>query len=496
MDSKNLLEVYFENRLLNQFNIDSYNKFISEKIQEIVSEVGGVIPDILPPKVRDFEIKFGKVWVEKPYIMESDGTRREVTPMEARLRDVTYEAPILLEMYYVKNGVEGEKQTIHVGNIPVMVKSAICTLNGLSKEELVEKKEDSEDPAGYFIINGTERVVVIIEDLAPNRFFVEKKSSGKHTEVCKVFSEDSQLRIPHVVQKDKSGLITVSFTRMKNIPFTLLMKALGIVEDKKIVAAVEPTDKMMSELYVNFYETASVKDQQEALLNIGKKLSGGNRDDIKIDKATRMIDKYLFPHIGHEESHRLLKANYLSKMVKKLLKLSYGLIKADDKDHYANKRLRLCGDMMEGLFRYSFRILASDMKYNFERLVKRGKLPGLQAITRRQLLTSRVKSSLATGEWVGGRHGVSQHLKRNNFVDTVSHLKRIVSSLSSARENFEARDLHPTHWGKLCASETPEGQNVGLRKTLAITCEISTLVSKDDNDKVLDVIKSAGVDSK
>jgi len=496
MVKKDLLEVYYEDRLLNQFNIDSYNKFISEKIEEIVSEVGGVVPDILPPKVRDFEIKFGKVWVEKPYIMESDGTKREVTPMEARLRDVTYEAPILLEMYYVKNGVEGEKQTIHVGNIPVMVKSDICTLNGLNKEELVEKKEDSEDPAGYFIINGTERVVVIIEDLAPNRFFVEKKASGKHTEVCKVFSEDSQLRIPHVVQKDKSGLITVSFTRMKNIPFTLLMKALGIVEDKKIVAAVEPTDKMMSELYVNFYETASVKDQQEALLNIGKKLSGGNRDDIKIDKATRMVDKYLFPHIGHEESHRLLKANYLSKMVKKLLKLSYGLIEADDKDHYANKRLRLCGDMMEGLFRYSFRILASDMKYNFERLVKRGKLPGLQAITRRQLLTSRVKSSLATGEWVGGRHGVSQHLKRNNFVDTVSHLKRIVSSLSSARENFEARDLHPTHWGKLCASETPEGQNVGLRKTLAITCEISTLVGKDDNDKVLDVIKSAGVDGK
>jgi DNA-directed RNA polymerase subunit B" len=270
------------------------------------------------------------------------------------------------------------------------------------------------------------------------------------------------------------------------------MKSLGVVEDKEIIKIVDPTEKMMSELYINFYETSSVKDQRDALVTMGKKLSTST-DDVKIDKSIRMIDRYLFPHIGHDKESRMLKAHYLGKMVKKLLKLSYGLIEEDDKDHYANKRLRLCGDMMESLFRYSFRILASDMKYNFERLVKRGKLPGLQAITRKKLLTSRIKSSLATGEWVGGRHGISQHLKRNNFVDTISHLRRVVSSLSSARENFEARDLHPTQWGKLCAAETPEGQNVGLRKTLAITCEISTDVDKKENDKIFDIIKKSGL---
>ncbi len=490
---KQLLKSYFEDRLLNQFNIESYNKFINERMQKVVDEVKKVVPDILPPGVRDFEIRFGKVWVEKPYILESDGTRRDITPMETRLRDVTYKAPILLEMYYLKNDVEGEKQTINIGSIPVMVKSDICNLHGLSKEELIDKKEDPEDPGGYFIINGTERVVVIIEDLASNRFFVEKKKTGKFTEVCKIFSEDDQLRIPHTVQKDKNGVITISFTRMKNIPFVLLMKALGLVNDKEIVEAINPTDKMMSELYINFYETASIKDQGEALLELGRKISGGKREDVKIEKAERMMDKYLFPHIGHDKEQRILKAQFIAKMVKKLLRLSYGLIKEDDKDHYANKRLRLCGDMLEGLFRYSFRILASDMKYNFERLIKRGKLPGLQAITRKQLLTSRIMSSLATGEWVGGRHGVSQHLKRTNFVDTISHLKRVVSSLSSARENFEARDLHPTHWGKLCAAETPEGQNVGLRKTLAITCEISTPVNEVENNKILKAIKDIGL---
>ncbi len=494
MNGKKLLKAYYESRLLNQFNIDSYNDFIKNKLQVIVNEVGSLMPDILPPGVMDFEIKFGKIWVDKPFILESDGARREITPMEARLRDVTYEAPILMEMNYVKNGVEGERQVIHIGNLPVMVKSDICVLNGLSKDELVELKEDPEDPGGYFIINGTERVIVIIEDLAPNRFLVERKSSGRFTEVCKVFSEDSQLRIPHVVQKEKSGLITVNFTRMKNVPFTLLMKALGVMKDNDIVSIVEPTNKMMSELYINFYETSTIKDQREALLALGKRLSSGKNEEIKIDRAVRMIDKYFLPHIGHSEADRIVKAHYLGKMVKKLLRFSYGLIPEDDKDHYANKRLRLSGDLLEGLFRYSFRILVSDMKYNFERLVKRGKLPSLQAITRKQLLSSRIKSGLATGEWVGGRHGVSQHLKRNNFVDTISHLRRVVSSLSSSRENFEARDLHPTHWGKLCAAETPEGQNVGLRKTLAIMSEISTPVSDDDNEKIIKAIKSIGVE--
>jgi len=160
-----------------------------------------------------------------------------------------------------------------------------------------------------------------------------------------------------------------------------------------------------------------------------------------------------------------------------------------------NKRLRLCGDLMEGLFRFAFRILVGDMKYNFEKTCKREvKLPSLQAITRSQLLSSRIKSNLATGEWVGGRHGVSQHLSRCNFVDTVSHLKRVVSSLTSSRENFAARDIHPTHWGKLCAFETPEGPPVGLRKYLGITCEISTTISKNENEKIMESLLNNGLE--
>ena len=80
---------------------------------------------------------------------------------------------------------------------------------------------------------------------------------------------------------------------------------------------------------------------------------------------------------------------------------------------------------------------------------------------------------MATGNWVGGRKGISQRIQRLNFLETVSHLQRVVSPLSASQENFAARELHPTHFGRLCPLETPEGTNIGLRKNLAMLCSIS-----------------------
>jgi len=250
---------------------------------------------------------------------------------------------------------------------------------------------------------------------------------------------------------------------------------------------------MMSDVYLNLYESMDAKTQDDALNYIGKRIGVTQSDERRIQRAKEMLDKFLLPHIGHSEKDRIYKAYFIAKAVRKLMQLSYNIIDEDDKDHYSNKRLKLCGDMMENLFRFAFRMLVGDIKYNFERLVKRGKLPGLQAITRSQLLSARIKSSLATGEWVGGRHGISQHLDRGNFVSTISHLRMVVSSLTSSRENFEARDIHPTHWGKLCACETPDGPNVGLRKHLGITCEISIKPSKSDDEAILKTLKDEGV---
>ena len=97
---------------------------------------------------------------------------------------------------------------------------------------------------------------------------------------------------------------------------------------------------------------------------------------------------------------------------------------------------------------------------------------------------------MATGEWVGGRQGVSQRMSRTNYLDMVSHLQRVVSPLSSSQENFKARALHCTHLGRLCPIETPEGTNIGLRKNLAMLCSLS---QASDEQGVLDKLKTIGL---
>jgi DNA-directed RNA polymerase beta subunit len=94
---------------------------------------------------------------------------------------------------------------------------------------------------------------------------------------------------------------------------------------------------------------------------------------------------------------------------------------------------------------------------------------------------------MSTGSWVGGRKGISQNIDRVNYLASLSHLQRVVSLLSASQENFEARELHSTHWGRLCAIETPEGTPIGLRKNLAMMCNISQEeISEEKIKKVLE----------
>ncbi|HDN91001.1 MAG TPA: DNA-directed RNA polymerase subunit B'', partial [Candidatus Aenigmarchaeota archaeon] len=293
--------------------------------------------------------------------------------------------------------------------------------------------------------------------------------------IAKVFSESPQYRVPHLIEKRKDGVIFISFARVLRLPVTILMKALGITRDKDIMKMIcGDEERFFGDIYMNLYETSEIKTQEDALEFIGKKVGITQEKAKKIQRASEIIDRFLFPHIGNKRRDRILKAYFLSRAVRKLLKLAYGMIGEDDKDHYANKRLRLCGDLMESLFRVVFRTFVTDIKYNFERLIRRGKLPPLETIVRSQLLTSRIRSAMATGEWVGERTGVCQALNRLNQFILLSQLRRVVSLLTTGRENFEARDVHPTHYGRICPAQTPEGTNVGLRKHLALMCEIST----------------------
>ena len=469
MDKSILIKKYFEEQNVVASNILSFNTLLEKGLQEVIEENKEAEPTIIPHNIEKFKIRFGRITVGKPEIIEADGSRRPIFPMEARLRKISYHAPIFLEVSSYINDVQRENFLAEIGKLPIMLKSKYCHLEKSSREDLIKHGEDPADPGGYFIINGTERVIVCVEDLSANNFLMEEKDG---TFTGRYFSAQGSYKIPLTIERKKDGLFYVTFTRIKTMPVLILLKALGLTRDEDIMRAVSE-DKDYEEIMLNLFEFTEIKEQEDAMDNIGKRIGVPQTREIRVERTKEILDKFLLPNVGMDQKDRLAKARNIGKMLKKFIEVSRGERLPDDKDHYMNKRIRLSGDLLIDLFRVNFKILISDILYNFQRIIKRGKLPSTRVIIRDKLLTSRIYSSMATGEWVGGRQGISQRMDRSNFLAMISHLQKVVSPLSSSQENFEARALHCTHIGRICPIETPEGTNIGLRKNLAMLCSIS-----------------------
>ncbi len=486
---KTLIQKYFEEQSFVDSDIESFNNFIDKELLNIIEENREIVPTIIPHNIDEFKIRLDKIWVEKPKMIEADGSSRNIYPMEARLRKITYSAPTWITVSAHINGVQRESFDTQIGNLPIMLKSKWCHLHKLSREELIARGEDPDEPGGYFIINGTEKVLITIEDLASNKLLIERDTTGPSEIVGKLFSEYGSFKIPHTVEKMKDGLFYLTFTRVKRIPIIVVIKALGLLKDEEITKFISH-ERQFDEIIINLLEFVSIKNEEEALDYITKKIGITQSKEVRIERMKEVLDKYLLPHLGIKPEDRIIKAYNLCKMLKKYILVSNGELDIDDKDHYMNKRLKMSGDLLADLIRLNLKVLIGDLLYNFQRIVKRGKFPSIKVIIRDKLLTQRIYSSMATGVWVGGRKGISQRIQRLNYLETLSHLQRVVSPLSASQENFEARELHPTHLGRLCPIETPEGTNIGLRKNLALLCTIS----RDSNeDEILKSLRGMGL---
>tara|TARA_Y100000310_G_scaffold329384_1_gene399115 strand:+ start:490 stop:1977 length:1488 start_codon:yes stop_codon:yes gene_type:complete len=488
---KTLIKKYFEEQSFVDSDIESFNHFMEHELNAIIEENKEIVPTIIPHNIDDFRIKLDKIWSLKPEITEADGSKRNIFPAEARLRKLTYSAPTFIEVSAHINGVQRESIQTEIGNIPVMLKSKLCHLNNMSRQELIDKGEDPDEPGGYFIINGTEKVLITIEDLAANRFLVEKSTTGTSEFTGKLFSEHGSYKIPHTLEKLKDGLFYMTFTRVKRIPVIVIIKALGMLKDEEITKFIS-SEQQYDEIILNLVEFVSIKTEEEALDYIAKKVGITQSKEVRLERMKEILDKYLLPHIGITQEDRIDKAHNLCKLLKKFIKTTRGELGIDDKDHYMNKRLKLSGDLLGDLLRLNLKVLIGDLLYNFQRIVKRGKFPSLKTIIRDKLLTQRIYSAMATGVWVSGRKGISQRIQRLNYLETLSHLQRVVSPLSASQENFQARELHSTHLGRLCPIETPEGTNIGLRKNLSLLCSVS---HKSDEDEVIKQLKNFGLKS-
>lgn len=483
-----LLNVFAHERGFVKFQIDSYNDFITRRVPKVLNEIGVIKPEV--PELGEFKIKLGEFKIGGPSVKEADGSTRDILPTEARLRNLNYSAPMYIELTPVLNNIESESVVVNFGDMPVMVKSKICPLATMPREELIKAGEDVDDPGGYFIVNGTERILVLVEEIAQNRIIVSKVSTGNISEIARIHSEKDGYVQRHLLERKNDGTITISFANVTRLPIAILLKALGLESDKNLVTAISLDPEVQEEFYINLYQTEVAK-KEEGLDEIGKHIKIPQKE-YRMDRAVKLVDRYLLPHLGQDPSHRLEKAMFLAKAVEKIIKLHLGKIEEDDLDHYSNKRLRLAGDLLEILLR-SILLgkwgLITRVTYNYQKLTKRGRLPPLQAIVESNVLTNQLTSALAIGSWVGGRTGVSQRLERGSYIKTISHMRNVLSPLTSTQEHFEARELHPTHWGKLCASETPEGATIGLRKYLAQTAEVTKGIEEKELKQLNTILK-------
>ncbi len=491
MEFKPLLQSFAKDVGFARFQIDSFNNFTDNRLQDIIDEIKQIKPEV--PEVGELVIRLGKIRLGEPSLKEADGSIRKILPLEARLRDMTYSAPIFVEMTPVVNKKEYNIVEVQVGELPVMVKSKLCPLSKMSIDEIEAAGEDPDDLGGYFIVNGNERVLVLIEEIAHNKMILEKKGDISS---IRVNSERNGFVQQHILERKNDGSIYISFANIKKLPPLVLLKVLGIETDKEITDAITaglPEDlkeTVAAEIYANLY-SVDVASGKDAVEYIGKHMKVMQKEYVK-DRVDQVVNKYFFPHFGQDNKNRAEKARYLAKILQKIILLALNKIPEDDLDHYGNKRLRMSGDLLELLFR-SIVIgkwgLIARISYNYQKLAKRGKLPSVQTIVESNVVTNQLTSAMATGAWVGGRSGVSQRLDRENIISSISHLRNVISPLTSTHEHFEARELHPTQFGRLCPAETPEGPTIGLRKTLAALAQISYGISESEKLKFISGLK-------
>ncbi|MCK4952859.1 DNA-directed RNA polymerase subunit B [Candidatus Bathyarchaeota archaeon] len=474
-----LQKSFFEEEGLVRQHLDSYNAFIERGLQEVIDETGEI--EIGVPE-NPYKIKFGQIFIHDPvskisgpYTTEADGTKHEIYPMEARFRSLSYLAPLSLEITPIINGREQETELILIGALPIMLKSKLCFLSQLSPEKLINYGEDPKDPGGYFIINGSERAIVAMEDLAPNSILVDIDTRGaKPVYQSKVFSTTVGFRARIELRIKPDGAIYVSMPGVPTlIPLVILMRALGLESDFEVAKTVSTEKIIQNQLEPSFEAAVGVDTIKSAILYIGNRVAHGQGEEYRLRRAETILDRNFLPHLARIPESRKEKSFFLGEMACRAIELKLGRRKTDDKDHFKNKRLKLAGPLLADLFRVAFRNLCRDIKYQLERMGAKRRRLNISIAVRPGIVGNRLKHALATGNWGLGRVGITQLLDRTNSISALSHLRRVQSPLSRSQPNFEARDLHPTHWGRLCPNETPEGSNCGLVNNLALSAHIS-----------------------
>eukprot|EP00968_Pinguiococcus_pyrenoidosus_P001843 scaffold91_cov254-Pinguiococcus_pyrenoidosus.AAC.10 len=361
-----------------------------------------------------------------------------------------------------------EEKRVFLGWVPVMVKSARCALHELDDQHLTELNECIYDQGGYFVINGTEKVLLAQERMSNNNVYCfQRKAGDKCSWVCEVRSQlDKSAAVSSMVmkmfRKPTRGAAEGNHIRVQvphiqgDIPIVILFRALGAVSDREILARIvydfEDT-AMMARFSPSLMESILIQSDLAALDYIGKRcpaVMGFNRTK-RIRQARYIMRDQLLPHVGRREGCETKKAFYLGYCCHKLLSCSLGRIEQDDRDHYGKKRLDLGGPLLMAQFRILFKKLITDVRNTLRKTINEGRSFTLANAIRTRTITGGLNYAMATGNWGdrmnSSKAGVSQVLNRITYASTLSHLRRMNTPLGREGKQPKPRQLHNTQWG-------------------------------------------------
>ena len=430
---------------LTEHQTKSWQEFVQYGLQEVFEELNP-IDDYTGQKMS---LRFKSYFFKDP--VESD--------QEAKENLTTYEAPLHVNVE-LTNKVTGEvkEQEIYFGDYPWMTDRA------------------------SFIINGTERVIVSQLIRSAGVFFQADTIGGRNYYGAKIIpGRGAWLEF----ETDTKGVIYVKIDRRRKVPVTTLLRALGMTKTK-IQESFKDIDKGDVPYIANTLEKDPSSTEGEALLEIYRRLRPG--DLATVENARSMIERtfhdyrrYDYSRVGrykinqrlgfdtpNDHEHRTLQMQDLVAIISEIIRLNNTQDAPDDIDSLANRRVKLVGELVQRQFRLGMLRLQRN-------ILDRMSMSDPQTVTPSQLVNSRPVVA-AVKEFFSSSQ-LSQLMDETNPFSELSHKRRLSSmgpgGLTRERAGFEVRDSHPTHYGRICTVETPEGGNVGLVLNLAIYARIN-----------------------
>ncbi|KAI1004794.1 DNA-directed RNA polymerase III subunit [Podosphaera aphanis] len=509
-DKWNLLPAFLKVKGLVKQHIDSFNYFVEHEIKDIVKANREVISDI----DTNFRLEYTDVYVGSPERLDYDDRRsvNEITPNECRLRDMTYAAPIRVDVKYVRGKSTIFRRGVPIGRLPIMLRSSKCRLSGKNDREVAHMNECALDPGGYFIVNGTEKVILVQEQLSKNRVIVEVDPRKSIVSASVTSSTHERKSKSYVILK-KERIYLQHNILQEPVPIVIALKALGIQSDHEMLLLVAGNDSVyQDEFAVNFEESSKVGvfSQHQALEYLGGKVKLGARQKQQqgalprrslVSSAVEALADVIITHVPVHGLDFRPKALYVCFMVRRILMAMQDPKLVDDRDYVGNKRLELAGQLLALLFEDLFKKFNTDLKLNIDKVLKKqNRTMQFDAYSHLQsggtTITQGMARAISTGNWTVKRFkmeraGVTHVLSRLSYISALGMMTRISSQFEKTRKVSGPRALQPSQFGMLCPSDTPEGEACGLVKNLALMTHITTY---DDEAPVKNLISLLGAE--